>query len=266
MVSGFILIDKEIGISSAKALYPIKKMVPRGCKVGHSGTLDPFASGLLIAAIGRATRAIEYVMAIEKIYDFTVKWAVETDTDDLTGNIINSSHYIPTLNEIEGTIPTFIGNISQIPPKYSAISINGDRAYDLARNGIDFSLAARNVLVKSLSVTSHSGSETSFTMDCGKGCYVRSIARDIAYKLGTYSHVTALRRTKIGNFNVNDAINKVIPVAEMFSSYEKIYIDEEVANRMINGIKVNVTSENIALIISEKNIWIKDNDRVKLIQ
>ncbi len=263
--SGFILIDKEIGISSAKTLYPIKKMLPRGCKVGHGGTLDPFASGLLIAAIGRATRALEYIVGMEKIYQFTVKWGIETDTDDLTGNIVKTSDHIPSLREIEEAIESFKGNIAQTPPKFSAININGERAYDLARNGIDFNLTARQVFVKELIVTSHNNIETSLIMECGKGCYVRSIARDIAYKLGTYSHVTALRRTRTGNFNIGNASSRIIPVTEAFNHYPKVYIEEDIANKIINGIKINVTNENMALIISDKNVWIKNSDKLKLI-
>jgi len=250
---GFILIDKEIGISSAKALYPIKKKLPKGCKIGHAGTLDPFASGLLIAGVGRATKAIEYVMGMDKVYEFTVKWGEATDTDDLTGQVINRSNIIPTLTEIKKVLCQFHGRIDQIPPLYSAIHIDGRRAYDMARNGEIFNLKARQVTVNRLEIINHNANKTSLIMECSKGCYVRSIARDIADKLGTYSHVIALRRTKIGNFNVEDASDKIIPTLEIFNHYPKVYIDNKIANKIINGVKIKVTDLEKFLLINEEN-------------
>ena len=204
-IPGFILLDKMVGISSAKALYPIKKLVPKGQKVGHAGTLDPFASGLLIVAVGRATKSLQYIVALSKTYEFTVKWGEATDTDDLTGKIINQSIMIPSLNDIEKALEKFNGPIQQTPPKYSAISLNGMRAYDLARKGVDFELQSREVIIYNLDITHHNALYTSFIMQCSKGCYVRSIARDIAENLGSYAHVTVLKRTAIGDFNIENA-------------------------------------------------------------
>ncbi len=249
---GFILIDKEIGISSAKMLYPIKKKLPKYCKIGHAGTLDPFASGLLIAAIGRATKAIEYVMGMDKVYQFTVKWGMETDTDDLTGKVINTVNNIPIHSEIAEILYQFHGKIMQQPPKFSAIHIHGKRAYDLARSGLDFNLEARQVIINSLIITNHNDDKTTFIMECSKGCYVRSIARDIAHKLGTYAHVIALRRTKIGDFKVADASDRVISTIEIFNHYPKVYIDDETAKKIINGIKIKVSDYEKFLVVNEK--------------
>lgn len=253
MTNGFILIDKPIGVSSAKALYPIKKILPKGCKVGHAGTLDPFASGLLIAGVGRATKAIEYVMGMDKVYEFTAKWGEGTDTDDLTGRVINRSDKIASIREIEDLLPEFHGKIQQIPPIYSAISIGGRRCYDMARNGEDILLKPREITVNSLKITDHNITDTSFIMECSKGCYVRSIARDIAIKLGSYAHVTQLRRIKIGNFNVGNASEEIIPTADIFNHYEKVYIDDDISQKLMNGIKINVSTLERFLLINNKH-------------
>lgn len=252
MSNGFILIDKAIGVSSAKALYPIKKTLPKGCKIGHAGTLDPFASGLLIAGIGKATKAIEYIMGMDKVYEFTVKWGESTDTDDLTGKIINQSNKIPSQKEIEGILPEFHGAIAQVPPIYSAISIGGKRSYDMARNGENVVLKPRNINVKSIKITDHNIINTSFIIECSKGCYVRSIARDIAMKLETYSYVTQLRRTKIGSFSVDDASDKIIPTIKIFDHYKQIYLDDNTAQKFINGIKTTLTDLQEFLLINHK--------------
>lgn len=253
--NGFILLDKEIGISSAKALYPIKKMFPRGTKVGHAGTLDPFASGLLVVAVGKATKALEYVVAMSKTYEFTVKWGASTDTDDLTGKILNTSDRIPTINEIENILPQFVGEISQTPPQYSAISINGERAYDLARNGVDVALAARPITVHNLIITEHKADETSFLMDCGKGCYVRSVARDMALALGTYGHVTQLRRTRIGNFDVKNASSDVIPTLKVLSeTYPVLEIDNDTAKAIMHGAAPHIESPADITILSNSEL------------
>ena len=239
--SGFILLDKEIGISSAKALYPIKKSLSKGIKVGHAGTLDPFASGLLIIAVGKATKALEYVMGMNKTYEFTVKWGEATDTDDITGKIIHQSEKHPTLTEILDVISGMHGIIKQKPPKYSAIHVNGKRAYDLARNGVEFELHEREVEVLNLSLISHDGSSTTFILECSKGCYVRSIATDMATKLGTYSYVSELRRTKIGKFSVKDSSNDIITTLEFLNDFKIVPISDNIAKKVIDGLPLRMT-------------------------
>jgi tRNA pseudouridine55 synthase len=269
---GFILLDKEVGISSAKALYPIKKSLPKGFKVGHAGTLDPFASGLLIVAVGKATKTLEYVMGMNKTYEFTVRWGEATDTDDITGKIIQTSDKIPTSNEILDVINEMHGIIMQKPPKYSAIHVNGKRAYDLARDGIEFELQAREVKVIKLSLVSHDGAYTSFILECGKGCYVRSIATDIAAKLGTCCYVSELRRTKIGKFSVNDSSNNIIPVLEFLSDFKIISVSDDVAKKIIHGQPITDLSQmnnDPEFIIENKNfhfyaICRSINEKVKI--
>ncbi len=220
--SGFLLLDKVVGISSAKALYPIKKLVPRGTKVGHAGTLDPFASGLLVVGVGRdATRLLSEIVGMDKVYEFTIYWGIETNTDDLTGEIINQKSLIPSRIDIEKAIPDFIGLIEQIPPIFSAINLQGKRAYDLARNNIDFELQARQVRVDELYIIGEDINQTSFRMRTGKGCYVRSIARDLARQLGTFGHVSQLKRVSIGQFTVEKAAKEIqsldalIPISDL---------------------------------------------------
>jgi tRNA pseudouridine55 synthase len=238
---GFILLDKEIGISSAKALYPIKKLIPKGHKVGHAGTLDPFASGLLVVAVGKATKALQYVVGMSKTYEFIVKWGESTDTDDLTGKIINQSTNIPSLDSILNVVDEFHGAIQQQPPKYSAIHVNGKRAYDLARDGIEFTLPKREVHISSLSVIDHTDEYTTLVMECGKGCYVRSVANDIASKLNTYAHVTALRRTKIGSFRVEKSSSNIIPILDALNGYHREVVSDTIAKKIINGVVLKLT-------------------------
>lgn len=255
MISGFVLLDKKVGISSARALYQIKDILPKKHKVGHAGTLDPFASGLLIVGVGKATKAIEYVMNMNKTYEFTIKWGEERDTGDITGNVLRNSTKIPSLTEIEAALPELHGLIMQKPPKYSAIKVGGRRAYDLARNGVDFDLNDRIVRVDDLVVTEHCDTQTNFVMQCGKGCYVRSIAEDLASKVGTYGHVTALRRTRIGKLDVSKASLNIISVPDVLG-YPKIHVDDDIAQKLLNGIKLEVSSTERFVII---------NDRYKLL-
>ncbi len=238
---GFILLDKEIGISSAKVLYPIKKLMPKGQKVGHAGTLDPFASGLLVVAVGKATKALQYVVGMSKTYEFTVKWGEATDTDDLTGKTINQSTNIPSLDNILNVIDEFHGVMQQQPPKYSAIHVNGKRAYDLARDGIEFTLERREVNIINLSVIHHKNEYTTFVMECGKGCYVRSVANDIASKLNTYGHVTCLRRTKIGHFSVDESSMNIIPILDVLREYHREIVSDTIAKKIINGAVLKLT-------------------------
>lgn len=256
--NGFILLDKETNISSAKALYAIKKTLPRGTKVGHAGTLDPFASGLLIVGIGKATKAIDYVMGMNKTYEFTIKWGEDTTTNDLTGEVTQTSKVIPTQSEIADVLSKFIGNITQFPPKYSAIHVNGRRAYDLARNGLDFTILPRKVQVMRLQMIYHQDATTKLIMECSKGCYVRSIARDVATSLNTYGHVTELRRTHIGRFSVKDASTTIIPITQILSEYNIIEVSDQVAKSIQNGCKINIT------ILSNSRFILK-NDALNLL-
>lgn len=249
--TGFIFLDKEIGISSAKALYAVKNCVPKCTKVGHAGTLDPFASGLLIVGVGKATRAIEYVMGMNKVYEFTVHWGIATNTDDCTGEVIANSTHIPSINEIENSLNVFRGMILQKPPAYSAIHISGKRAYDLARNGEKFDLPIRKVNVLRLDVISHHETSTKFIMECSKGCYVRSIARDLAEKLNTYGHVIQLRRTQIGKFSVLNSSMKIIPITEVLD-FPILQVSESDVQKIRNGINIDIKIDERTILENQQ--------------
>lgn len=204
-VNGWLLLDKPIGISSARALAHIKRLC-KPSKVGHAGTLDPFASGLLIVAIGEATKVINFAMNGDKEYVFTIEWGENRDTEDCDGEITAVSAVRPSLDEIRSIVGGFIGEQWQVPPVFSANKVNGKRAYDLARKGKKVELVAKKVFVHELEIRGHHGNSTDFAIKCGKGFYIRALARDIASKLGVCGHVSSLRRVSIGKFCVEDAI------------------------------------------------------------
>jgi tRNA pseudouridine55 synthase len=176
-------------------------------KNGHAGTLDPFATGVLPIAFGEATKIIPFVTDGDKIYEFTLKFGAFTNTDDIEGEIMQSGGRIPSTTEILSILPSFIGNIEQIPPAYSAIKINGQRAYKLAREGKTFEIPTRTVYIKSLNFIEQIAQDSfRFQVECSKGTYVRTLGHDISLKLNTFGHLTALRRTKCGFFCIRDTI------------------------------------------------------------
>lgn len=206
-INGWIILDKPQGVSSNQALRKIQYLL-HAKKAGHIGTLDPFATGVLPLAFGEATKLIPYLEGTEKTYEFTLKFGEATTTADTEGEICEKSDKIPTIEEIQNILPRFIGEISQIPPKYSAIHINGERAYELARKGAEFEIPARQITIKELSLTDTrlNQKEADFKVTCSKGTYIRTLGTDIAAELNTCGHLTALRRTKNGFFSLSDTI------------------------------------------------------------
>jgi tRNA pseudouridine55 synthase len=206
IVNGWIVLDKPRGMTSTHAVARIKRLYDAR-KVGHAGTLDPLATGILPIALGEATKTVFYAVDDKKSYEFTVRWGIETTTDDAEGEAVNTSEDRPTVVDIEAALPKFIGSIKQVPPKFSAIKVNGNRAYDLARDGEDIELAARPVEIAELKIIDcPDGAHTVFAAVCGKGTYVRSLARDIGRELGCYGHVAALRRTRVGPFTLEECV------------------------------------------------------------
>jgi len=198
-IQGWINLYKPKNISSFKAINKIKKHFSFK-KIGHAGTLDPLAEGILPVAIGKTTKLIPFIQSDLKCYKFTVYWGTQTSTDDTDGNVIRRSHIIPNLKDIKNNLNKFIGFNLQTPPKVSAVKINGQRAYILARRNKDFKIPEKQVYVKKIQLLRHHGHTTTFYIECGKGFYIRSFARDIAMLLGTYGHVLSLERVKVGNF------------------------------------------------------------------
>src|SRR3954454_22247753 len=204
-VNGWLVLDKGVGMTSTHSVAVVKRGF-NAKKAGHAGTLDPLASGILPIALGEATKTVPFVMDGRKSYVFTVAWGVETDTDDAEGRPIQATHRFPERGEVEALLPRFTGEIEQTPPRFSAIKIQGERAYDLAREGEVVELQARTVEIDRLAVVGHAGDHTVLEADCGKGTYVRAIARDLGRALGCLGHVAALRRTRVGPFSEEDAV------------------------------------------------------------
>jgi tRNA pseudouridine55 synthase len=246
-VSGWIILDKPLGLGSTQAVAAVKRNLRAAgygkVKVGHGGTLDPLATGVLPIALGEATKLAGRMLDASKVYEFTVRFGSETDTHDLEGQVIAESVVRPTLAEIVAVLPRFTGPIEQVPPAYSALKVDGERAYDLARKGEVVELPSRNVTVFSITTSPLAGEgplaqragrgdapsptttkqqaakssypppqggridEITLTAHVSKGTYIRSLARDIAHALGTVGHVTMLRRTRAGPFGLDQAIS-----------------------------------------------------------
>ncbi|MDX2072983.1 MAG: tRNA pseudouridine(55) synthase TruB [Alphaproteobacteria bacterium] len=229
---GFINLNKPLGLSSAQAVERVKKILrsslraegeaiqpglprrsaPRNdIKIGHAGTLDPLASGVLVLALGEATKLVNYAQDAQKAYEFTATWGEARDTDDAEGAVVATSDKRPAQAEIEAILPQFTGEIMQAPPAFSAIKMGGKRAYAMARAGEAPEMQARPVRVDRLQVTGDRGQKdshaTSFFIECGKGTYIRSLARDMGQQLGVYGYVSMLRRVGVGKFGISDAIS-----------------------------------------------------------
>jgi tRNA pseudouridine55 synthase len=205
-INGWLILDKPAGMTSTAALNKVKRLL-NARKAGHAGTLDPLATGVLPIAFGEATKTVPYVVDSSKSYRFTVRWGVETTTDDSEGETVEQSAERPSRADIEAELDAFRGEIEQTPPRFSAVKVEGARAYDLARDGEAFDLRSRLVRVDRLDVVDMPDDDTSvFEADCGKGTYVRAIARDLGRALGCYGHICALTRTRVGGFRVEEAV------------------------------------------------------------
>lgn len=204
-INGWLILDKPVGMTSTQAVSRLKRIF-NAKKAGHAGTLDPLASGILPVAFGEATKTVPFVQDGEKAYRFTVQWGVETDSDDADGKPVRTSERRPSPDQIAALLPEFTGTIMQTPPAYSAIKIAGERAYDLARDGEQVILQPRPVTIHSLEIVSSSTDEAVLEAQCGKGTYVRAIARDLGRMLGCYGHVSALRRLAVGPFDEEDFV------------------------------------------------------------
>jgi tRNA pseudouridine55 synthase len=249
-VHGWVCLDKPIGLTSTQAVSQLRWLF-NAKKAGHAGTLDPLASGVLPIAFGEATKTVSIVQDGMKSYRFVVKWGEETDTDDSEGRVIAASDSRPTIAAIEALLPQFTGTINQTPPIYSAIKIAGERAYDLARDGETVVMAAREVTVHRLALVATELSSATFEAECGKGTYVRAIARDLGRSLGCRGHVIALRRTRVGPFRAEAAValddlkqsperlsSALAPVAAGLAEWRAIPIDRDGAAILRRGQKL----------------------------
>ena len=265
-MDGWIFLDKPKNITSFKVIKRLKKILNIK-KIGHTGTLDPFATGILAIALGEATKSIRYLNQ-NKVYKFNVVFGELKDTDDVTGKTMKKSNIVPILSEIDQCIKKFIGKHNQIPPQFSAVKVNGKRAYKLARNNQKFELKAKDVFIKSLEcLGAKNKNEYSFIMECSTGTYVRSIARDLGKMLGTYAYVSELRRVKIGKIeekdiilldkfeelvHIGDHFEVMHSIREVLDDIPAVLIDQEISHKFRNGLSfeyINKKSENDYLLV-----------------
>ena len=204
-IHGWVILDKPQGMTSTQAVAAVRRIFDAK-KAGHAGTLDPLATGVLAIALGEATKTVPFAMDAEKTYRFTATWGESRDSDDAEGAVTGTSPVRPTADQIRALLPRFTGLLTQVPPAYSAIKVQGERAYDLARDGEEVVLEPRQVEVFESRLLGVTPDTAEFEIRCGKGTYVRSWVRDMALALGTLGHVSALRRTRLGGFDEKDAV------------------------------------------------------------
>ena len=262
-VNGWLVLDKPIGMTSTQAVAVIKRLFDAQ-KAGHAGTLDPLATGILPIALGEATKTCSFVVDGQKAYRFTVRWGAETTTDDTEGEITNTSDRRPTIDEIEDVLPKFTGEISQVPPTFSAIKITGERAYDLAREGEAAALEARPVFIEDLSIVAQpDDSTTVFEAVCGKGTYVRALARDIGRMLGCYGHVIALRRTQVGLFDEDAAqdLEEMQEAAKMAGAMDLLTVRLLPVEAVLDTlIRLDVSSADAARLRRGQSVLLRGRD------
>jgi len=206
VVNGWVCLDKPFELGSTDAVSKIRRLF-NAQKAGHAGTLDPLASGILPIALGEATKTVPFMMEAEKVYRFSIHWGISTASVDREGEIIGRSDVRPSAEAVRAALPSFVGEIDQVPPQFSAIKVDGQRAYDLARDGVEFELASRKVMIHEAEVTDAPDADhVEITIRTGKGVYVRSLARDLAVMLGAEGHVSALRRERVGPFSTENAV------------------------------------------------------------
>ena len=248
-MTGFINLIKPSGMSSAYAVGAVKKKF--NCPCGHMGTLDPMAEGVLPVGVGKASRLFQYMLDKEKTYLARFIFGWTTDTLDITGEKIDACDKIPTIDEINAVLKNFIGEINQVPPKFSAKCINGKRGYELARSGVDFTLEAKKVEILNIECLSQTASnEFEFKIDCKGGTYIRSLARDIGLSVGSLGVMSKLVRTRCGVFTLDNGVeiqefknetdlNKYLIPADLSVSFEKLNLNKNQAQKILDGVFEN---------------------------
>jgi tRNA pseudouridine55 synthase len=250
MITGFLNIDKDEGISSAFVVGRIKYKLKQKC--GHMGTLDPLASGVLPIGVGKSTRLFNYLLEKEKEYITDFTFGQTTDTLDRGGNITDTTKNIPNSQKILLAIKTMTGEVLQMPPKFSAKNINGRRGYDLARQGIEFQLEPKKVIIDSIELIEQKKENIfSFKIKCGGGTYIRSICRDLAEKTNSLAYMSALRRTVSGIFKIENSIKlndfletenteEYFIQSDSLTDYKKVYLDNDKSFKLLNGIGISI--------------------------
>ncbi len=273
-ISGWVVLNKPYDMTSTQAVGKVRWLLG-AAKAGHAGTLDPLATGILPIALGEATKAVPQVQDGTKVYRFVIGWGRATSTDDAEGEVIATSEVRPEAGALEALLPRFTGTIMQRPPAFSAIKVDGERAYDLARAGEAVELAARPIDIDGIRLIEH-GAETSvLEVTCGKGTYVRALARDIAEALGTVGHVTSLHRAAVGPFKDANAVTLealeaaqagperdglIAPVEMGLGDLPEIRLDAGQAGAVGNGNGVLLTGANAPLAVDE--CWVSFKGKV----
>ncbi len=260
-ISGWVILDKPVGIGSTQCVSKIKWLF-QAAKAGHAGTLDPLASGMLPLALGEATRTVPFIMDGQKTYRFTVNWGVETNTDDLAGEVVKESDERPTNEQILALLPKYTGEIEQVPPQFSAIKIDGERAYKRARDGEEMDIKSRCVEIETLELIDQSKDTATFEVLCGKGTYVRSLARDMGRDLKCYGHISELRRTSVAPFLEEDMI-PLEKLVEMEGEFEKLDSELFTTGTALDDIlEVPVTKEQVHRLRLGNSIVLRGRDAI----
>jgi tRNA pseudouridine55 synthase len=249
-VSGWICLDKPLGLGSTQAVGRVRRAF-NAQKAGHAGTLDPLATGVLPIALGEATKTVPFLMDADKAYQFTIRWGVETATFDREGAVTGVSDVRPVPGAVADALRAFVGEIDQVPPDFSAVKVDGERAYDLARSGVAMNLKARRVVIHDIRVAGRADPDgIDIEMECGKGTYVRALVRDLAAALGAKAHVSALRRTRVGPFteatatglelledlcHTGAALEVLLPVETALDDIPELAVTTEDAFRLTQG-------------------------------
>lgn len=269
-MDGIILINKEKGCTSHDIVYKVKKMF--NTKVGHTGTLDPNATGVLPILLGKGTKISKYLIEHDKEYEVVLQLGVKTTTADEEGEIIEEKEVLKESLEqlkIERILKSFIGKIEQMPPKYSAIKVNGRKLYEYARKGQEVEIKPREVEIYNIEITNiqKEKKQIEFKVSCSKGTYIRTLCEDIAEKMRTVGYMKELKRTKVGDFNIEQAITlgqlqekeniKIITIEEMFKDKEEIILEDSKITLLLNGVKMNMKKPNgIYRIYNKQNKFI----------
>lgn len=262
-INGWIILDKPVGMTSTQAVGKVRWLF-QAQKAGHAGTLDPLATGVLPIALGEATKTVPYAVDGAKAYEFTVRWGTETDTDDAEGRVVETSDRRPSQREIEAILPDFHGEILQTPPQFSAIKIQGERAYDLARSGEKVALEPRPVLIDRLDLVDMPDADTAiFEAECGRGTYVRALARDMGRRLGCLGHVTQLRRTRVAAFDVDSAVT----VTELEAAHDAgdggaslAHYLQPIELALSDLIELNVSQQDAARLARGQTVLMRGRD------
>jgi tRNA pseudouridine55 synthase len=246
ILDGFLVIDKPAAMTSRDVVNRVQGCLPRGTRLGHTGTLDPLATGVLVLGVGAGTRLAEYVQDMTKVYRAGLLLGVNSDTDDADGNITAvASAAAPDIDAVTRALGSFVGTIDQVPPAFSAVKLGGLRAHDLARRGAEVALAARPVQIKDISLITYAYPRLDIEVTCGKGTYIRALARDLGHALGCGAIVESLQRTRVGHFDVKDALplesdaatlrSSVRPLSEAVNELPHAVVTVEIARALIQG-------------------------------